>query len=63
PQQIQSLVQFSPTTQFVKYTQAVIYRGAGLEIVWPQLLAIAAAGALFLFIALTRFRSMLAKQG
>lgn len=63
PQQIQSLVQFSPTTQFVKYTQAVIYRGAGLEMVWPQLLAIAAAGALFLFIALTRFRSMLAKQG
>nr|WP_295079099.1 ABC transporter permease [uncultured Roseateles sp.] len=63
PQQIQSLVQFSPTTQFVKYTQAVIYRGAGLEIVWPQLLAIAAAGALFLFIALTRFRSMVAKQG
>jgi ABC-2 type transport system permease protein len=63
PRNIQSIVQFSPTTQFVKFTQAVIYRGAGLDIVWPQLLAVSAAGALFLFIALTRFRSMLAKQG
>ncbi len=63
PRHIQSIVQFSPTTQFVKFTQAVIYRGAGLDIVWPQLLAVSAAGALFLFVALTRFRSMLAKQG
>ena len=63
PHYIQDIVQFSPTTQFVTFTQAVIYRGAGLDIVWPQLLAISAAGALFLFIALTRFRSMLARQG
>ncbi len=63
PQLIQGIVQISPTTQFVKLTQSVLYRGAGLDIVWPQLLAVAAAGALFLFIALTRFRSMLARQG
>ncbi|MGQ0595982.1 ABC transporter permease [Aquabacterium sp.] len=63
PELIQRIVQVSPTTQFVKMTQAVLYRGAGLDIVWPQLLAVAAAGVLFLFIALTRFRSMLARQG
>jgi ABC-2 type transport system permease protein len=63
PELIQRIVQVSPTTQFVKMTQAVLYRGAGLDIVWPQLLAVAAAGIVFLFIALTRFRSMLARQG
>ncbi|MDO9237510.1 MAG: ABC transporter permease [Aquabacterium sp.] len=63
PQWIQTIVQVSPTTQFVKLTQSVLYRGAGLDIVWPQLLAVAATGVCFLVIALTRFRSMLARQG
>lgn len=63
PQIIQHVVQVSPATQFVKMTQAVLYRGAGVEIVWPQLLAIAAAGGVFLVVALARFRSMLARQG
>ena len=63
PLLIQHIVQLSPATQFVKLTQAVLYRGAGVDIVWPQLLAVAAAGALFLSVALARFRSMLARQG
>ena len=40
-----------------------MYRGAGIDIVWPQLLAVAAAGVFFLVIALARFRAMLARQG
>ncbi len=63
PGWIQHIVQFSPTTQFVKLAQAVIYRGAGLDVIWPQLLMVSAAGAVFLFMALTRFRSMLERQG
>ena len=63
PELMQGVVQVSPTTQFVKLTHAVLYRGAGLDIVWPQLLAVSVAGAVFLFIALSRFRSMLARQG
>lgn len=62
PDWIQQLVQVSPTTQFVSLTQAVLYRGAGLDTVWPQLLAVSVAGAAFLVIALSRFRSMLARQ-
>ena len=62
PWWLQDVVQLSPTTQFVKLTQAVLYRGAGLSIVWPQLLAVAACGAAFLVMALSRFRSMLARQ-
>lgn len=63
PPLMQSLVPVLPTTQFVMLTQAVLYRGAGFAVVWPQFLAIAVCGALFLGLALHRFRSMLARQG
>ncbi|MDI1349323.1 ABC transporter permease [Aquabacterium sp.] len=63
PELLQHIVQISPTTQYVKLTQAVLYRNAGVRLVLPQLLAVSAAGGLFLVIALTRFRSMLARQG
>ncbi len=62
PQSMQQLVRISPATQYVTLAQAVLYRGAGLDIIWPQLLAIALAGALFLWLALRRFRSMLSAQ-
>ncbi|WP_458763821.1 ABC transporter permease [Cupriavidus basilensis] len=63
PQAMQHAVQFLPTTQFVTLTQAILFRGAGVDVVWPQLLGVTAAGGIFLALALTRFRSMLAQQG
>lgn len=56
PQFVQTVMLAAPTTHFVKLAQAILYRGAGLEVVWPQFLAIAAIGAVFFVIALTRFR-------
>jgi len=62
PQWMQKVVYVSPATQYVTLAQAVLYRGAGPDIIWPQLLIIAVTGSLFLWIALSRFRSMLSKQ-
>ncbi|WP_336965758.1 ABC transporter permease [Sphingobium aquiterrae] len=56
PEIVQTLMLAAPTTHFVKMAQAILYRGAGLDVVWPQFLAIAAIGAVFFLIALTRFR-------
>ncbi|WP_455566026.1 hypothetical protein [Novosphingobium panipatense] len=36
--------------------QAVLYRGAGFDVVWPQFMALIAIGAAFFGIALARFR-------
>ena len=36
--------------------QAILYRGAGFEIVWPQFLTLMAIGGAFFTIALLRFR-------
>jgi ABC-2 type transport system permease protein len=63
PRLVQGVAQLLPTTQFVSMTQAVLYRDAGLPVVWPQLLIIAISGGIFLILALSRFRSMLERQG
>ncbi|HEX2526713.1 MAG TPA: ABC transporter permease [Geminicoccus sp.] len=59
PPILQWLMQASPSTHFVSFAQGVLYRGAGFEIVWPQMLAILALGGVFFAIALRRFRTAL----
>jgi len=53
---VQSVMLAAPTTHFVKMAQAILYRGAGFDVVWPQFLALVAIGSIFFAIALTRFR-------
>lgn len=52
-------MQASPSTPFVSFAQAILYRGTGLDVVWPQFLATAGIGALFVALSLIRFRSAL----
>ena len=60
PPGVQAIMLAAPTTHFVSLAQAVLFRGAGLAIVWPQLLANLAIGAVFFTIALLRFRRTVA---
>ena len=48
-----------PTPHFVAFSQAVLFRGADLAIVWPLLLAIAAIGSVYFAFALHRFRRVI----
>ena len=59
---LQTVLLASPSVHYVKATHAVLYRGAGLEIIWPHLLVLSGLGALFLAVALSRFRAMLARH-
>ncbi|WP_236233629.1 ABC transporter permease [Pseudomonas tohonis] len=56
PELVQQIMLAAPTTHFVALAQGILYRGAGLDIVWPQFLAIIGIGSAFFFAALTRFR-------
>lgn len=56
PAAVQWFMQAAPTTHFVALNQAILYRGAGIGVVWPHLLAIAGIGTAFFAIALLRFR-------
>lgn len=59
PQFLQDIMLAAPTTHFVSSSQAVLYRGAGLEVIWPQLLALTVIGAVFFVISLSRFRKII----
>ncbi|WP_395708403.1 ABC transporter permease [Reyranella sp.] len=63
PPFLRAVMQASPTTHFVSIAQAILYRGAGFDAVWPQYLAVAAMGALFLGLGLRRFRSVSVIKG
>ena len=56
PKVLQYIMQLSPSTHFVTFAQAVLFRDADLSVVWADLLAVAAIGALFFTGALLRFR-------
>ena len=60
PPALQILMLAAPTTHFVSLAQAVLFRGAGLSVVWPQLLANLAIGVIFFLVALARFRRTVA---
>ncbi|MFV0384704.1 ABC transporter permease [Paracoccus sp. (in: a-proteobacteria)] len=59
PEIIQFLMSMAPTTQFVILSQGILFRGAGLDVVWPQLLALAAIGSVLFLLALRQFRRFL----
>jgi ABC-2 type transport system permease protein len=61
PAWLARIMQASPSTHFVAFAQSILYRGAGLDVVWPQFLVVAAIGALFLGVAVLRFRSVVAR--
>lgn len=50
---------FSPTPHFVAFSQGVLYRGAGLDVVWPEIAKIIAIGAAYFAFALARFRKVI----
>lgn len=60
PEWIQLVMLAAPTTHYVMVAQGILYRGAGIALVWPQFVALAAIGAGFFSIALARFRKTMA---
>ena len=59
PDAIQFIMLAAPNTHFVMLAQAVLFRGAGLDVVWPQLVAMLVIGASFFAFSLGRFRVFL----
>jgi len=53
------MLSISPTPHFVIFSQDVLYRGADLSIVWPEILATAVIGAGYFGFALYRFRRVI----
>lgn len=57
PQLVQDIMLLAPTTHYVSQSQAILYRGAGLDVVWPQLVCLALIGGILFAVSLSRFRN------
>ncbi len=60
PAWMQRLTLVLPSRHFVAFSQAIIYRGAGLETVWPQFLAVTGVGLALFVLSLRLFRQSIA---
>lgn len=56
PEIVQQVMLAAPNTHFVTLSQAILYRGAGLDVVWPQFVALALIGTVLFGLTLSRFR-------
>ena len=62
PDWLQDVMLVAPTTQFVQFGRAILFRGAGLDVVWVQLLAMALIGAALFALSLARFRKTISQM-
>ena len=60
PEWLQNITLFLPSRHFVDFSQAIIYRGAGIDIVWPEFAIVAALGLAFFGASLFLFRRSIA---
>ncbi len=58
PAILRNIMSFSPSTHFVSFAQSILYRGAGIDVVWKEFLAVALMGSLFFTVALYRLRAV-----
>ena len=62
PQWVQYVTWLFPSRHYVSFMQAIVYRGAGLDIVWDEFLTVLVLGGAFLAASLALFRRSLATQ-
>jgi ABC-2 type transport system permease protein len=57
---LQKFMQFVPSTHFVAFSQAVLFRNATFQMVWPSMAKMFVIGLAYTIFTLSRFRKMLA---
>ncbi|MFT0546736.1 ABC transporter permease [Allopusillimonas ginsengisoli] len=62
PVVVQKIMLLAPTTHFVELGQAILYRGAGLNVVWKPFLALFAIGSALFAMSLKRFRATISSM-
>jgi ABC-2 type transport system permease protein len=60
PQWLQHITWFLPSRHYLSFSNAVLFRGAGFETVWPEFLLVGVLGASFLVVSLLIFRRSVA---
>ncbi|AEB86724.1 ABC-2 transporter permease [Alicycliphilus denitrificans] len=59
---VQRVMQVAPTTHFVELAQAILYRGAGIDVVYKPFLILALIGSALFALSLSRFRKTISQM-
>jgi ABC-2 type transport system permease protein len=62
PALVQEIMLMAPTTHFVELGQAILFRGAGIDMVWKQFLSLLAIGSVLFLLSLQRFRKTIGQM-
>lgn len=60
PEVVQTVMLLAPTTHFVELGQAILYRGAGIDVVWKPFVWLLVIGGALFTLSLQRFRKTIA---
>ena len=59
---VQRVMQVAPTTHFVELAQAILYRGAGMDVVFKPFVILALIGSTLFALSLSRFRKTIGQM-
>jgi len=62
PMLARNFMELVPSTHFVEAAQAILYRGAGVDVIWPQIITLSVIGSLFFGASLLRFRKSISQM-
>lgn len=62
PSWVQQVMSLAPTTHFTELSQAILYRGAGFDVVWTSFAALLLIGSLLFTLSLARFRKTISQM-
>ncbi len=62
PAFVQDIMLVAPTTHFVELGSAILYRGAGIGVVWHSFLFLFAIGSVLFWLSLSRFRKTISQM-
>lgn len=62
PAWVRQLMSLAPTTHFTELSQAILYRSAGIEVVWTSFVALLFIGAALFAFSLARFRKTIGQM-
>lgn len=60
---LQRVMAFVPSTSFVSMAQAILFRGAGIQVIKEEIAIVVVVGAILFTYSILRFRHFLEKQG
>lgn len=62
PELLQYVMLLAPTSHFIDLSQAILFRGAGFDVVWVQFAALAVIGAVLNWLSLRRFKEAIVQM-